>query len=359
MLLNIVRAAYRRPVQFTDVISVTGQSTVAGGFGSVLPLGGPAEGYQINPSASWSGGPTFNVGTPNNKEFFTGILSPIGMPTIGSYMLQGRPLDVLFSLLLDKIVIKIDGKFTVFRSTGFGEEFDRFQTIANELQDAGLTTQMIFAEQGPMTKKDTISSLQAAGLELAEYPDGKGRVTTRVKTPDSAFCFQQRRPTLRPPSDLRPMIDRLRAALDCDQVPIGSLPEQNPAAAKVEIIVVPRSVMGVIYRLGEISRRELGLDAQADCGAGPADKPCEPPVLVRYYRDRQGNVVKRDTALFVIRNTDVDPTMAVAYNGTTYGIRPDPNAFDHSSEILELTEELLALNSSARDLPSPNLISIH
>src|SRR5580704_4595818 len=45
LLLNVVRAAYRRPMQFTDLSTITGQVSLSGTVGLSLPFGGPVDSF--------------------------------------------------------------------------------------------------------------------------------------------------------------------------------------------------------------------------------------------------------------------------------------------------------------------------
>ncbi len=86
-------------------------------------------------------------------------MSPIALQTIASYMQQGRPLNLLFSLLVSTVIITIEGKPTSFSSNGFGAGFQRFQDLTPELQDAGLTTEFSSTEQGPPLPFDSVAGL--------------------------------------------------------------------------------------------------------------------------------------------------------------------------------------------------------
>ena len=357
MLLNIVRSAYRKPIQFTDLTSVSGSASASGGFGSTLPFSGPASAYSLTPNASVSGGPTFNVATLNTKEFYSGILNPIALPTIASYMQQGRRLNLLFTLFLAKIVVRIDGKSTTYDASGFGADYERFQELCDELQDAGLTTQPSFVEQGAMTTMDSVAGIQGAGLELVQSGDTPDKMVTRLKSFDPAFCFEDRPPSNRPHGEMTDMINTLREALACENTLLEKMPHAQISRPKVALTIVPRSTLGVIYTLGSIARRELGLTNRG-CEQDPTSAACQPPMLHRYVK-RNGKVTREDDPFFKLTRGGTDPSMTVSYEGKSFGIMPDPEARDHSAEILELTEELLALNSSAKDLPAPSLISVH
>ena len=354
MMLNILRSAYRKPLQFTDIISVTGQAVASASINSVVPLAGLASTYQLNPSAGWSGGPTFNVVALNTKEFYAGALAPIKLETIGSYVQQGRPIDMLFSLVVNKIVLQIDGTYTIFRSFGNEADWERFQDLVAELYDAGLTTQPMYLEQGPMTPRDTVGGLAENGLIRVPIDGRDGKFTTRMANPVVAFCFQDRRPSARPPSAVKPLVESLRKTMQCEDQPLQVTPETNRKYGN-SLIIDPRSTLGVIYRLGDIARRELGLAGDNACAQNPSLPECGSAILHRWVMEG-GKPVRKDRTFFRIQRGGSDRSLTVSYEGETFGIVADPSGFDHSAEVIELVQELLALNSSAKDLPSPNLI---
>src|SRR5580698_8592961 len=88
LLLNIVRAYLRRPMQFTTVSTITGVASASAGAQYSLPTNIPfrppvqgATGIAAIPtlptwlfSGSMSGGPAFTVPVLDTQEFYDGIL---------------------------------------------------------------------------------------------------------------------------------------------------------------------------------------------------------------------------------------------------------------------------------------------
>jgi hypothetical protein len=102
ILLNVLRAAYRQPLQFTDMSTVTGTASIGASFtGTSIPLqiGGPKfttpEVATLTPAATVSGGPSFNIANLNTQEFYQGIQSPLEVQVIASYVSAGIPLKLL------------------------------------------------------------------------------------------------------------------------------------------------------------------------------------------------------------------------------------------------------------------------
>ncbi|MGA2409233.1 MAG: hypothetical protein ABSG46_02450 [Candidatus Binataceae bacterium] len=405
LMLNILRSAYRKPLMFTDLPSVTGSASATGGIGTELPLGGAAAGYQINPIASLSGGPTFNLVTLNTKEFYSGMLSPIPIRIFGSYVAQGRPLGMLASLFISDITItttapcpsqlgfpnriKDRTKLCVER---FSSTYDRgsyygfynFQELVSELNEAGLSTEPVYLDQGPLTNagNDLVAGLPAAGMRLKKYPldqtekkttdmhpasAGKATGTTTGKTtkmksketaqkkdteadnwhielaePDLELCFDPQDAI--DYSGLKFLNQQIIESKLCS----GSQFQPGPSSQSTvnnNIKFRFRSTLGIIYHLGELVRTTLS-------------EPSEAPPL---YFFPKGKPVEKDILFRISKQPPTDRhSISVRFEGDTYCVLADLNGKprDHSSEILEMVEELIALNSSAKDLPSPAALTV-
>ncbi len=226
MLLNIVRASQRRPMQFTGLQSVTGTSSTTAGisggdtvahttpyigqFGLTPPssstlLARTVTGT-IGGTASISGGPTFTVPVLDTQEFYQGILTPIALQTIDFYMQEGFPPELLFQLFVSKIVVtRIDHRgscqqFTFTNSVADDLQIGQFDAIVDYLIGAGLGAERIsnnkeFSPAIPLPgKKDAASAIDAfahaseAGLEVKS---DKNKRTFRLekKTSEMRTCF--------------------------------------------------------------------------------------------------------------------------------------------------------------------------
>jgi hypothetical protein len=130
LLLNVVRASLRRPMQFTGLQSITGTASASGSitggststrqtpYISLFGLTPPSSstllssvfGSNIGGTASMSGGPTFSVPVLDTQEFYQGFLRPIPGQLLDLYIQYGYPRDVLFNVMIEKILIKrLDG----------------------------------------------------------------------------------------------------------------------------------------------------------------------------------------------------------------------------------------------------------
>ena len=123
LLLNVVRASLRRPMQFTGLQSITGTasatgSLTGGGTSSVqtpwAALFHPSTvassssviasvlGSSVSGTASMSGGPTFSVPVLDTQEFYQGFLTPVSGQLLDLYLQYGYPRDVLFNVMVEK-----------------------------------------------------------------------------------------------------------------------------------------------------------------------------------------------------------------------------------------------------------------
>jgi hypothetical protein len=204
LLTNIIRAAFREPLQFTDVTTVTGTATASAGIATQLPFFGNAAGmsqlYQINPMATISGGPSFTVATLNTKEFYQGILAPVPMQLISLYIQEGFPKQLLLSLLISEMhVVNNDGPLLVYNDSNSISDYLRFQDVLSELLMSGLTTEQEESVEvigPPITVSndriaDSIAKLRSQALDLIQKPTASGKSVfyAETKTMGYRFCF--------------------------------------------------------------------------------------------------------------------------------------------------------------------------
>jgi hypothetical protein len=173
-LLNILRAAYREPLQFTEVTTVTGTAAAQGGLSADIPLrvDGTSFTTHLNPSASVSGGPNFSVANLNTQEFYQGIQSPISAQVVANYAAAGVSLNLLLPLVIADITLEEADQISVLRNTGSSEaSFTGFRMVTNQLVKKGLGVSVTEEEPewiGPvLTKKEASDPKLLSGLAQA------------------------------------------------------------------------------------------------------------------------------------------------------------------------------------------------
>lgn len=149
LLLNVLRASKRRPLEFSGVTTVSGNATSTGGLSGSWPLrkGGGSVATTLAPTATFSGGPTFAVAILDTQDFYEGIMSPIPLDTLDLYYEQRYSATMLFNLFVAQIVIKQTDKqghtniLEIPNNVGRDQDFDRFQVVIDYLLNLGLSTE--------------------------------------------------------------------------------------------------------------------------------------------------------------------------------------------------------------------------
>jgi hypothetical protein len=179
LLLNIVRASKRRPLEFSGLQTVSGTGQSSGGISMSWPihLNNATAATTLNPTVAFSGGPTFAVGVLDTQDFFEGILSPIPLDTLDLYYQERYSATMLFNLFIEKIVIKQGNNvLEIPNNVGRDVDVDGFQATIDYLLNLGLSTQSkshptLF---GPLLSRDEAADLAdlsraaTAGLEVKQ-----------------------------------------------------------------------------------------------------------------------------------------------------------------------------------------------
>lgn len=216
LLLNIVRASLRRPMQFTSVASISGTASVSNTAGVSIPFGAGGASYKSGTfGGSISGGPTFTVPVLDTQEFYQGVMSPVTLPLFDFFIQEGYPSEELFTLLVEKIVIHRDAcaasdhtsncEIVFWNYPGNELQFDLTQSFIEYLLNLGLTTEPLTSQGGSKS-----ASSSAAG---------SGSASPAPASPEFRFCFAARQQKYR------------RQIVDADEH-CGSAKAQKPAARK-------------------------------------------------------------------------------------------------------------------------------
>jgi hypothetical protein len=418
LLINVVRAAYRRPLQFSEVSQVLGTATGTLKADFTLPFTGvPSTATRIfsaAPGVSISGGPNFTVTVQNTKEFYQGILSPIQPQTAAYYLHAGFPKTVLLTLLVSRIEYgPKNGPKPVLNSVFNRAEYDQFEDLLLALIKAGLDAEQItdpavigpplFDEQ--LRDIKTLQNLQSQDIKIVRYdrPKAKADLEKRpdeqrqifkdhdhyyqLETRKSAyrFCFNPRQ------------LEIALAALTKDYPDIARFVtmKDEPAALRPGVLCGATSAERKAPWNPKESRvsgehRPLGVDAKqmvVPQSVGSDVEPNEPEFALSmrsvegiiYYL---GEVVRRelrldgldspftptvktgpkydrdDTLFEVSRGFAGRPSISVSYDGTDYYVAVDAAGNDRSAQVMEVVIQLLAQNNSAKDLPAPSILPV-
>jgi hypothetical protein len=390
LLLNVVRAAYRKPLQFTDLSTITGQLTLSGTAGFNIPFAGPSNNLGrlsfFSPSVTASDSPSFTVAVLNTKEFYRGILTPLPMQTIAYYTKLGIPLSVLLTLAISDIAYGAPDQLTRVHNDPYG--YDRFQHLLQSLLDLGLSVEYVsetsvigapFDDQG-LPKAADAAALDAKGVKIVHHTlkaDGGGLPPDQAARFRRAghyyqleqtdlnlrFCFDRQLTksgiALTPDMPIGDTGERLQASAICGAADQPATPDKpppsaqqraagkhdlqtakaGPAAPPHEFSFITRSTEAMIYFLGELARHDLGI--------------VEPRFTPEVVNHTEPNIF-----FHISPGPGGQNTIGVTYEGRAYHIDVDPSGHDRSSQIMELVTEVLAQNNSAKDLPAPSVIPI-
>jgi hypothetical protein len=226
LLLNIVRAYLRRPMQFTTVSTITGVASASAGAQYTLPMNVPfrpptqgATGIAAFPplptwlfSGSMSGGPAFTVPVLDTQEFYQGILKAIPGQIWDLYIQANYPPDLLFNLFVEKVVMqRIDqdckpknhlaGCEFVFQNYVLRDvQIDLFQALADYLLVLGMTTERPKPDTVPFDDSRTtnvnvryIGTLSPDGnAQVLAPPGGSAASDVQPASKPYKFCFTPR-----------------------------------------------------------------------------------------------------------------------------------------------------------------------
>jgi hypothetical protein len=403
ILLNILRATYRQPLQFTDMSQVLGSASAGATItGTSIPfrVGGPQfsmpETAILSPAVTASGGPQFTVTNLNNQEFYQGLQSSLEPQIIANYKAQGVPLKLLLTLFISDIQIedkKTKRTIVIHNSAETQSAYNGFITAIDRLVASGLTLEQAKSADsfGPALTSQQASDpkllaglVQGAGAAAGATTGGSGgsSFTLQPTTINGQTMFQLSKPGGKwqfcfspPPRQPYPesgfaILDPrntkttvaiaygdARVAAEWSAAPCGSSKNKTKSSdSKVQVAdnvtATLRSVEGIYQYLGQIARTELGLNGRAAIelpdpnGNAEAqfsvDDPARGPVYLFKLDQRFAS------------GSDIGAN----FDGSSYAVAVDPTGSDASSQVIQILSDLQALKSSAKNLPAPSVISV-
>jgi len=173
LLLNIVRAIYYRPMQFTSVQTISGTASESGSASLTAPVG-PHSNLMYKTamfSGTVSGGPTFTVPVLDTQEFYQGVMSPVPSQLFDFFIHEEFWREEIFTLFVEKIVVTRDvpecmaptgarahtlGCELVFVNSPSSDlPFNLFQSLIDYLIDLGLITEPVATAKDAAQKTAT------------------------------------------------------------------------------------------------------------------------------------------------------------------------------------------------------------
>ncbi|MBP0446938.1 hypothetical protein J8J14_19360 [Roseomonas sp. SSH11] len=359
LLINILRRSLRLPAHFTTLTTVRGRNRVNAGASMSLPFGAEAPSrFEFNPNVSVEQGPTFEVSTQANKEFYQGYLAPVGVTTTHFYLRQDQPPELILSLMVERIRLREAGgqERLYVNSPDQPASYAEFQALLERLVDEGLTTEEVQLQRdvGPEFRSDSpvglsqILSAHEKGLvvdDLTGTPprgqagQGPRRYRLRSLTASARFCF--RRPT-----------SALFAQGRCRS---GAVEERRYAVGDRSFFGAPTGALAVLDggSLGvlELHLRSLAeiMDYLGEAAQMQLEKGHPPPEI----RTAGG----REALLAVKRGPAGGPGISVVFHGESFTVPAGP-AGGQSGSVFAIISQLLAQAQSVRNIPTTNAVTI-
>ncbi len=406
-LLNVIRAMKRYPLHFTTVSKISGSFKFTGrtGIGVDVNQGGGSSKFnpagelvertaslgpeKLTPSASAevSGGPSFDIGVLDTQEFYQGILAPIDPAMIGNFLNLGWPDDLVAAMLVERIEFHVPkagtaapaGRTTkslaqlmapppyggpeavwVLENNATSDDFGRFVRcfkLRPSARSGAPTRLWPVAKMGDFKVAD-LALLDGEKLSLSGEEDPSKRWVQRVRPEAKGLTFRDVPlreggladaecrfllvPEHRGQQPRTVSVDIYHregggaaAPTDAEHGDAGgevvaqlTLPGEQEKADRVEEVaasvhIVLRSAQAVLYYLGEYAREEAA------------------------YRLRRGARV-----ITVRPGRDGDAFLTARLNGATYSIPGDPGQRGRSATAIDLAQQLVNLNKSAKDKPA-------
>jgi hypothetical protein len=420
ILLNIIRAAYRKPMQFSDFSTVTGLTTASVTAAFALPFaaipGSMARAFTAMPSGTLTGGPNFTVSILNTKEFYNGIMQPLSLQFLTLYLHEGFPRQLLLTLLIADIEYEKNGKvihaYNNAESTvPPGEQYADFHALLQHLISRGLDAEEVDETTPigpPLAEKEVSSLATLAGLPpnevLAKYdgatPDANLTAAERAElkakgvrtyyrlektTVSYRLCFDGNSAQVGQQIADTGLV--MNAGLVCGAAAnvraSAPMPASPPSGAHQQLHTLRFGLVGAAPALQTPVGAHAATPGSSGYSPSPPSSSAQELTMTTmsveqliYYLGEVARAqlglngppmpcrmvaTDRATSVCLFRLQAGPPTagaISATYDGKSYAIQVDPAGHDRSSQVLELVSQLLALNNSAKDLPAPSIIPV-
>ncbi len=345
LLLNIVRAAYHRPLHFTTVPSVAATFDFRATAG-IIPPEGDVRGL-AGPVASFSAAesPTVTILPMGGEEFTQRLLTPMDESRVTSLLATHGDLNMLLRLVLRSFrLMEEDGVTVLTNDPRMPDEYIQFRRKVLHL--ASLHRQHVLTI-GKETSEVIWSGRLSTQPGPADIVAGWEKDLVWVSTePDRTVLVKKRiMLTNYPPSAISPEEKR-------------QLGEQFQSWPPNEILVHvhPRFPGGEVPMLGTLQLRSLkdtleflaeGLIAQREFPVDPDERTktgvYDAPLLLHIERDPE---------------TSKNPAVAVKFDGVRYalpvGTEDDPQR-DWSLRVFTLLYDLFQMTVRPSNVPVPGI----
>jgi hypothetical protein len=477
LLLNIVRAANRFPMHFTELSTLSGTGTATLGGSLTIPVGvlnGGSGTGNVIPMASVTETPTFNVAVLETQEFYNGMLKAISTEELSTYLQEGLEPELVLSLGIGTLLFRptlnaeakpvlndfhpLNADYESICPEQFADsklhankpadptnpqasQYACFKSLLQAMLGRGLTTESIKSAMNigglitqnafndlkwvngldPKVLKVTSVDAKACAKKADACPEGldpneglskdladrlanhERLYRVQKESNEYRYCFNEAPErddpkywrTRQAPAGstglaARIAVAHIPAGLIChDRVPDDFKASDDPQpdakcdpkidARKCQPVkppivkgggksftfqlgledaftleVQPRSTEGVIYYLGEITRCNSDLDKHSVC--------TKPTIRVTYRGTPNDEtlfaVTRQKKPILHMSAENENGEIKADWADYRYAIKMDPTGMDRSGQVLRVLTQLLALNRSAKDFPTPSIVPI-
>ena len=204
ILLNIVRSALHRPMEFTEITNIVGSNSASGTTSFSFPVGFrlPTGVTTGSAGATIGGSTTFTIPVLDTQDFYQGLLNDI-QPSLVAYYLQTTFVskELLFNLFVENIAIHVSDKECEhshastcernFRNNPIGpEDIALFQTLVRYLLSMQISAEQIKSKPKSQTIKANGATININGSSSGTSSDSSGGGAPKP-TP-YRLCFNDR-----------------------------------------------------------------------------------------------------------------------------------------------------------------------
>lgn len=378
ILINLARASRQEPLYFLTVTSVNGQGTTDLHLGDPQFLEGPTlkgagKDFTFNGNSIFldnSVNTQVQLGSPYSKDFYNGIMSPLGLDDVNLLLHQGFPRELVYYLVIDHAKFtNVDNpadSFVVYNDpqlagaaaslppdTTIPPTFAQFNTVMALAMTTGFVTEvtpppdcspaaLAQASEGRKKACDKKEAVQQVGGEVA---NGAVQFVLQPKAEKGAgvrLCFE------------RTMAVGLGAAA-LKFADAQADPERRPIYCGLEgergAKQVVRLLNGQVYKI-EIFTRSIYAIYQY------LGRMMTPGGVIPDLVDYQARGEETPTGpIFVVNSSFTDCFAATDYRGRNYCV-PNDSSGATTRQIFTMLNTLVALKQSPGDLPAAQTVLV-
>jgi hypothetical protein len=346
LLLNLARASRMEPLYFTSTTGVHGSGSEDLNVSLPSLALGPGQSavqkiYTIGATNLLDSNTmtSFDVGVLGSKDFYSGMLTPLGPTDVNLLFSQGYSRELVLYLVVDRLKVTdvTDLKpgqdpalapTSIYFNDPRSPTFAIFKTFVDQAMLHGLTTEVVV----PAAPKPAAPAAGGA----APPPPPAGAPAARLCY-DLALATDAAKKDFTPESPLCGVVAPAQATPTSAQAGPAQIPVRI-GDKKLEIVVYTRSIFGVFRYLGGLIQRD------------------ETAAVRLHHYAELASEETFDGQLLVVQSSRQDCFAQATYRGVDYCV-PNQGA-DDTKDIFNILDALLALKTSPGDLPATPTVRI-